>query len=736
MSARPGPARAPAALLIGILAVIPSLCRAQMESTALAAGRATSPIVIDGVLDEAAWNAAPAVDLQQQNPHPGEPTRYTTHVRVLRDERHIYLGIRCEDPDPASLAVHTLQLDGNQSNDDGLSIVLDTFASKKLAYVFQVNAGGAMADGLLSPGSAAASGGSSGQGVVNYNWNGYWESAVKQDPTGWTAEIVIDVGSLQFGDGTAAWGFNVSRYVPREQLTLAWSGIALDASVFNLQREGTLSGVEGLALGSGLEFDPYGLLRYDDLRHGTGSKAGFDVKYSFTPEFAGLFTYNTDFSEAPAIKQQINVTRFSLFVPEQRSFFLNGANIYDFSHNLGQNLIPFDSEKVGLVGGVDVPLREGVKLFGETGPWTLGLLDTRMGDTSVSAGTDLLAARASYNVSDNWRVGSLVTHGDPTGASDNTFTGLDSTWSSSSFAGDKNLNLSGWFGRSSGDLAPGNANGYGMDIEYPNDLWNADFNYNYYGDALDPAIGFLPRPGTRQYYAQLNWQPRPDKDGAFGWVRQFMLQNNYTYITGLDGHLQTEVLNVYPFMFTTQSGWGVQPQLQSEYDYIPMAFELAPGVTIPVGGYRQPSVGLGANSPRSNPFWASANLSGGTLYDGSYKSWYAEFSAAAPGGRLTADVNDSVYYFYMPSGHFVERLITGTAGYSLTPDLSVSMLAQYNNIRRSVSANTRLQWRLKPGSYLYFIWNHGVALGADITSAAAATTSDNQLILKLVWGFY
>ena len=706
--------------------------------------KASSPIVVDGALDEEAWRIAAVIELQQQNPHPGEPTAFGTQVRVLRDDGHLYFGITCTDPDMSKIAVHTLQLDGDQSNDDAISIVLDTFGQKKLAYVFQVNASGAMADGLLSPGSTAsantgstpATGGNSGQnGVVNYYWNGYWQAAVKHGASGWTAEIAIDTRSLQFDNGGGVWGFNASRYIPREQLTLLWSGIALNASVFNQQWEGALAGLDGLQQGSGFEFDPYGLLRDDDTQHDLGSKAGFDLKYDFTPQMAGLFTYNPDFSEAPAVKQASNTTRFALFVPEQRIFFLNGSNIYDFSHNLGHNFIPFDTQRVGLIGTNVIPLNEGVKLVGQAGPWSIGLLDAQMGGTGVSDATNLLAGRASYNVNDEWRIGTLITHGDPTGTSDNTFSGFDSTWSTSSFSGDKNLNVSGWLGRSSDNTKTGVPNGYGFDVEYPNDLWSADFNYNYYGDALDPAIGFLPRPGTKQYYGQLNYQPRPDAEGEFGWIRQFILDTNYTFVTGLDDHVQTELFNLFPIQFISQTGWAFNTQLQSEYDFIPAPFEIYPGIVIPMGSYRYPSWATGVTSPQSRQSWASLTISGGGLYGGKYKIWVGKISGSNADGSLSANLSSSYIYFYMPDGHAVERLLSGTVTYSFTPDLSLATLAQYNNVRRSLGANTRLQWRISPNRYLYAIWNHGVALTSDVT-APVPFPADNQLILKLDWGFY
>ena len=702
----------------------------------LTAVRASTPIVLDGVLDEKVWQDAPAIHLTQQNPKPGQATPFDTEVRVLRDDKELYIGITCVDPDPGKISVHTLQLDGDQSNDDSVTIVLDSFAQKKLAYVFQVNAGGAMGDGLLSPGSAATSSGASGNnGVVNYSWNGYWHAAVARNTKGWVAEIAIDTESLQFNAANDAWGLNVSRYLPRDQMTIAWSGIALNASIYNMQWEGTLTGLTGLQQGTGLEIDPYGLVRHDDRNPGVGSRVGLDIKYNFTPELAGLFTYNTDFSEAPPPSQQVNLSQFALFVPEQRSFFLNGANIYDFSHNLSGQFLPFDSQKIGLVNGAVVPLNEGLKLIGTAGPWTLGVLDTQMSGTGASYAANLFAGRLSYNASDQWRVGTLVTHGDPTGKSSNTFTGVDSTWSTSSLAGDKNFNLSGWAGRSSGDLQPGPTGGYGFDVEYPNDLWNADFHYNYYGSALEPALGFLPRPGTKQYYGQLNYQPRPDVDGPFGFARQFLFNSNFYVATDLDGHVETETYNVFPFAFVTQGGWGLQLSEQSEYDYVPVPFNLAPNSVVPAGSYRQPNWLVKGNSPFSNLVWFKFFYNQGLLYDAKFRYWSVTLFATMPDARFTASLVQTGLIFYQQPGHFAELIDTFNLGYSFTPDFGISSLVQYNSFQRQWGANTRLQWRVQPGSYLYVIWNHDVATEADV-NAGLRNSSGNQLVAKMVWAFY
>ncbi len=699
---------------------------------AVKAGILTGHIVLDGDLNAPAWRHAPVITLTQQNPHPGAPTPFTTTVRILRGQRHLYFGIVCTDPDPAKIAVHTLQRDGDQSHDDNVMIVLDTFHQHKLAYVFQVNAGGAMADGLISPGYANPNSNS----PVDYSWNGYWEAAVRRSASGWSAEIAINTRSLQFNNRNAVWGLNVSRYVPRKQLTLTWSGINLNANPTNLQWEGTLAGMRGLSQGGGLEFDPYAVTEYSDAKHGTASWTGFDLKYNFTPELAGRFTYHTDFSEAQANSLQVNASPYPQSIPETRAFFLDGANIFTFGHNLGQNFIPFYSRSIGLVNGETVPLDEGVKLLGHTDGWTLGLLDTQMAGTSVSNATNLFAGRASYNINSQWRVGTLVTQGDPTGQGSNTLTAFDSTWSTSTFRGDKNLNLSAWDARSSGNTLPsGTPNGYGFDLEYPNDLWYADLNYNFYGDALDPALGFIQRPGTKQTSTDITYQPRPGANSDLSWVRQFFFNANWYYVTGLDNRVQSDDWSFNPLQFTTQTGWQWNTQISANHEVLAAPYAIVPGVTIPAGSYHFITSHINMNSPSSNPLVFGFSGEAGNLYNGHYHDFFPNVSWAAPGGHFTTSLVSGVIWIYTPQGNGIVRVSELNLGYSFTPNLTLSTLTQYNNISRNVSENAILQWIIQPNRIFYLVWNHGLTLNPNLLQGQQIITG-NTVIAKLVWGMY
>ena len=691
-------------------------------------------ITLDGVLDEQAWQAAPALTLTQQNPHPGVATPYVTTVRVLHDAEHIYLGIRCADPAPGKLAIHTLQRDADQSGDDNVMVVLDSFGQKKLAYVFQLNAGGAKADGLISPGYNNSN---SNTPTVDFSWNGYWDAAVRRDAEGWTAEIRINTQSLQFKGDNALWGLNVSRYVPRDQLTLAWSGINLNATPTNLQWEGQLTGMQGMDQGSGLEFDPYAVTRYSDTQHDTASWTGFDLKYNFTPALAGLLTYHTDFSEASANALNVAVSPYPQSIPETRAFFLDGANIFTFSHNLGSSFIPFYSRSIGIVDGESVPLDEGVKLLGHDDDWTVAMLDTQMAGTDVSDGTNLFAGRAIYNVDSEWRVGTLVTHGDPLGQTHNTLTSFDSTWSSSSFLGDKNLNLSGWAGRSSGNGLPaGTPDGYGIDAEYPNDLWYADLNYNLFGDALQPALGFVQRPATKQLDTVLYWQPRPAADGIFGWVRQFVEGTNWYYVTGLDDRMQSNDWHTHLVDFTTQSGWLWKFDSIIEDEVLATPYAILPSVMYPAGRYHTTTYELAFNSPSSKPFafdWFSQT---GQLYDGHFQAFFPTFIWATPGGHLNVNFQPGWLWIQTPHGNGVLRTATLYLNYSITPNLTLSTLTQYDNISRTGSENAILQWYIEPNRVFYAVWNHGATVNPNLLQGGQQSAAGNTLTLKLVWGFY
>lgn len=718
-------------LLLALWALSADAVRAADTAPRVAVGRvAPGAITVDGRLDEPAWQQAGVIaDLTQRNPHPGEATPYHTRVLLLRDDHTLYIGVRAEDPDMAQLSTHTQVRDGDQSNDDGLTIVLDAVDSRRVAYVFQVNAAGAMEDGLLSPTPAI----NSGNGV-DYNWDGVWHVATSRDEHGWIAEITIDTRGLQFDGARDSWGFNINRYVPRGLLSLNWSGVTLDSSVLNLQREGEITGMAGLEQGRGWDFEPYGLVKRQ-TEAGGNSKAGFDLSYSFTPGLEGAFTYHTDFAEAEADQQQINTTRFPLFFPEKRAFFLQGSNLFSFGYNLGTNFLPYYSRTIGLVAGVPVPLEEGVKLLGQSDVGSLALLATHMGDVAgVAPSADFFVARGTVNPNGNLELAALVTRGDPSGASDNGFTGADAVWKTADFAGGRNLNLSAWAGRSTGAVPAGGPSGYGVGIEYPNDLWYVDATYNQFGDALDPALGFLPRPGTREDFVLAQYGPRPAVDSVFGWVEKFLWPVSYSETDGLgplDGGKQSSEWFFGPALITT-GDYYYELDFYRDTDAPRLAFQPAPGVTVPAGPYAWSHWRMVFHTPYQSPLVFSFNDGGGGYYSGSERHPFVELVWTLPSGALSLTASHEAVYGRLSQGDFVTRLSSFGATYSFTTDLYLSTLAQYATGIPGVSLNTRLRWVVGGRSNVYLVWNRGLVEESNGLSQPVVT-SGNEVILKLQW---
>lgn len=708
--------------LLAILLALPAAGQGSGPPT-VAAGPATGRIVLDGALDEPAWAAAGVIpELPQQDPKPGASTPYATRVAVLADGDTLYFGITAADPEPARIAVHTLQRDADLQGDDSIAVVLDTFDDGRTGYLFRVNAGGARQDGLIVSGQDPS-----------LDWDGIWDARVRRTATGWTAEIAIPARSLRFGTNLSAWGLNVERFVARDRLTLRWSGATLDARLTDLRRAGRLEGVSGLRQGLGLSFSPYALGR-SERRDGDGfskGDAGFDLSYNLTPQLGAVLTVNTDFAETEVDARQINLTRFPLFFPEKRPFFLEGSNLFDFGSGLSEELIPFYSRRVGLVRGEVVPLDAGLKLLGRAGRWSIAALDVETGDSPAAPGVNLFAGRATYDVDSHLRLGAIGTRGDPTGRGENALGGLDAVWQTSSFHSDKNLAFAAWGARSAGDLPDGRPSGWGARVAYPNDLWDLSFQVDEFGPALDPALGFLPRPGTRQYNAGVAYQPRPRGDGPFSWVRQLFFECFPSRVDRLDGTTESWRVFLAPFNVSTRSGEHLEANWAPEFERLDEPFEIARGVVIPPGQYRFNRFRVESQSSSFRPWRAGSTVWLGTFFGGHLTQWQSFLYWTAGPGRLRFELNAENDFGYLPQGSFIQRLLQLKTVYAFSPDLVLSAYTQYDSESRDLGLNARLRWTPRPGGDLFLVWNRNWKRLPGPPDRFGAEA--NQIVVKLRW---
>lgn len=705
---------------------------AASETPKVTAGRLSGSLRIDGVLDEAAWQQAGVIpDFVQQMPRPFEPTPYHTEVRLLVDDDTLYLGVHCIDPEPDKIVVHTLQRDGELFSDDHVTFVLDTFGDRRSGYIFRVNAAGAIQDGLVD----GSSGGNEYGGGGGGEWDGIWRAAGRVTATGWDCEIAIPSRTLRFAKGADIWGFNIERTVPREHMDLRWTAITLDSTLSDLRRAGELAGVGHLRQGLGLSVSPYALVRSErDFQLETSTTkgdAGLDVAYGLGPQLSAVLTVNTDFAETEVDSRQINLTRFSLFYPEKRQFFTDGSNLFSFGSGLDQSFIPFFSRRIGLHEGERVPLLGGVKLVGRQGRFGIGILDVQTKDGANVGGTNLFASRVTYDVDDHLRFGLIGTYGDPDGESDNHLVGVDALWQTSTFRGDKNLRAGAWFAGSGGDGPDGKRTGYGLQIAYPNDLVSSSITFKEFGDALRPAIGFLPRPGTRWYEGELSYNPRPRTGWLSTWVQRLNFGVFSEVVTDLSGTTESWSADVCLLGVESQSGDRLEFMVEPQYEYLPYPFEISDGVVVPAGKHRFNRYSIEAGTSHHRTWEVESELSFGTFYTGTMREWEQSIGYNSSGGRLQVALAFESYWGDLPEGRFTERVLSLRSAYCLSPTFVVSAFAQYDTDSRNVGVNTRLRWTVQPGTDFYVVWNHGWQRPFGEDSWRVLEPVSDQAIVKL-----
>jgi hypothetical protein len=692
--------------------------------------RASAAIELDGRLDEPFWQQARLVQLTQQAPKPGEPTPFPATVRIAASADTIYFAFECTDPDPSRLAIHTLQRDGDIDGDDFISIALDSYGDRRTGYFFRVNAAGARIDGLIA-----------GAEYPSLDWDGIWDARTQRTAEGWTAEIAIPSRTLNFTRGLDAWGANFERNIARARTVLRWTSPTLDSFFFDLSRGGTITGLAELKQGLGLEFAPYttGRVRTDFQEPNRTAQAtvGGDFTYRLTSQLAAVFTANTDFAETEVDTRQLNLTRFELFFPERRTFFLEGSNQYQFGLGLDEQFLPFFSRRIGLFEGEQTPINAGVKLNGRAGKWNIGLLDVQTRDKILRTGTlapatNLFASRVSYDVTPKLRLGGILTNGSPDGVTANTLAGFDGVWRTSEFRGNKNLFIGAWTAASLRNT-PGDRTGYGFKIDYPNDRWDCFVSFNKYGESLDPALGFVPRPGVHRFDSACEFRPRPRKDGRFGWVRQQFMDHRFYRVTNYRGQVESQRFSWTPINVQMETGDQFAFSWTPWYEFLPVPFEIADGVTLPVGKYRfdRLEATFGSSPNRRVQFGNASKF--GTFYNGTLYQQSNSLDYTSTRGAWQAGMNLEQNFGRLPQGNFVQRLWQLNTTYAFNTYISLTSFVQYDSVSHNIGNNTRLRWTLKPGNDIFVVWNRGwkrLLLSPDDLRLAPDT---ELLAIKLRW---
>jgi len=676
------------------------------------------PIRVDGELTDSAWSSAEwASGFVQRQPRTGEPASESTRFAVVYTPETLFVGVQANDREPSRIVSREMERDADLFQDDSILVLFDTFHDGHNAYLFLTNPNGARTDALLTDEGRD----------VNWAWDGVWSVAARRTPDGWVAEIAIPVSTLRFDPVGEQWGLNGQRMVRRRNEEAHWASLPLEASrnsdvtqfgqnaAYRVSLAGVLTDVRGLRPSRQLDLKPYTVGgRNDDRVLGTGSDdfdGGLDVKWGLTRSLVLDLTWNTDFAEVEVDDQQVNLTRFSLFFPEKRDFFLENAGVFDFGPRprvrWGSVLMkPFFSRRIGLEGGRAVPIDYGARLTGRAGGWNIGLLGIgtaglRADENGEGAvpGAGYGVARVTRNIGERSTVGGIFTTRDREGLAGESLYGLDFDLKPT-----QRTEFSGFWAESDLGLGVGEEEGNesrGAGVAWQGPQLSATADYVEVQPDFDPTVGFLLRRDFRMIHPRIEWRPRIEKWGILNWWSDLALQR---FERSSDGRLESQTFSLSPIGIATESGeflW-FGPRWTKEQLFEP--FEISSGIVVPVGLYENRGYAGGFSTSGKRTVWFDNLTFGGGFFDGDWLSTQNSVTF-----RLSRRLRTSTAWTYtevdLVAGRFSFDQFVQRINVAWTPNIRLNLLAQYNTADELLGVNVRFHWIYRPGSDLFVVYN-------------------------------
>ncbi len=671
--------------------------------------RASGPITLDGVLDEPTWQDAPVADgFLQAEPREGQAASEETEVRVLYDDTNLYIAVVAHDREPDRIITSDLKKDYNAGESDGFGVILDTFNDRRNGYMFYINAMGAKWDAQMV-----------GDGrEINANWDGVWNVKTRIADDGWYAEIALPLRTFKFGnESPQTWGINFMRRIRRRNEDAFWSPLP---RIYRLQRvslAGTLEGLQGLHPGANLKIKPYALTSGGWTAGASlaGDRAfGIDAKYGVTTGLTWDFTVNTDFSQVEADEQQVNLTRFSLFFPEKRDFFLENSGVFQFGpgndrqtgarqNSVASDVVLFFSRRIGLNDTGDaIPLGGGTRLTGRTGRYSLGVLAIHENELGKTLPVNFTTFRVRRDILRNSDVGVIFMNKDENGPRFNRTVGADMN-----LRFFRNFNINSFVAKT---FSPTSVmKGSGGDVSaragfsYRDSFWDARGFLLTIGERFNDQMGYIPRIGVNRGEAQLGVHQR--FKSAQTWLREIHPHYQIQNVTRTKGGLDSRYLD-YHMQISFQNGAMVEPGLNGNVEVLlaPFTVNSRRNIKILPGQYDFNEYFVFGNTNSSARLSANWRISTGDFYNGHKSSYQVGFTTKAS-ENLNFSVTWSRNAIALPAGAFTTDLLTTKLNYNFSTKMFVNALVQYNTDAQQWSSNIRFNLIHHPLSDFFLVYN-------------------------------